>query len=104
MAAATRRIESWALTRATIVAPVAEAFRPGLVALGVPTERVVVLPNWTHLADATADRAEVRQRLGWPADEWVALHAGNMGLKQDLDQVLEAGRIADRERLRSASS
>ncbi len=98
-AAATRWIESWSLARATVVAPVAEAFRPGLVALGVPAERVVVLPNWTHLADTTADREDVRRRLGWPADEWVALHAGNMGLKQDLDQVLEAGRIADREGL-----
>ncbi len=99
VAAATRHIESWALARATVVAPVAEAFRPGLVALGVPAERVVVLPNWTHLADATSDRADVRRRLGWPPDEWVALHAGNMGLKQDLDQVLQAGRIADRDGL-----
>jgi colanic acid biosynthesis glycosyl transferase WcaI len=99
VAATTRRLESWLLARAAVVAPVAEAFRPGLASLGVPTERIIVLPNWSHLADPTTDRDEVRRRLGWEPDVWVTLHAGNMGLKQDLDQVLEAGRIADREAL-----
>ena len=65
--------------------------------MGVSADRIVVLPNWSHLPESSGDRDRVRERLGWDADEWVALHAGNMGLKQGLDQVLDAGRLADRD-------
>jgi glycosyltransferase involved in cell wall biosynthesis len=94
--ALTRRAEAWSLNHATVVAPVAEAFRPALSEMGVPDDRIVALPNWSHLEEPSGDRDRVRERLGWAADEWIALHAGNMGLKQGLDQVLDAGRLADR--------
>jgi glycosyltransferase involved in cell wall biosynthesis len=42
---------------------------------------------------AAVDRDEVRRCLGW-GDEQVVLHAGNMGLKQGLEQVLVAARMA----------
>ena len=93
----TEHAESWSLNRATIVAPVADVFRPTLSKLGVPDDRIIILPNWSNLAVSSGDRDRVRERLGWSTDAWVALHAGNMGLKQDLDQVLDAGRLADRE-------
>jgi glycosyltransferase involved in cell wall biosynthesis len=99
VAALTLRAESWALQRATVVAPVADAFRPSLAAIGVPPDRIAVLPNWSHLPESVANRDEMRRRLGWRPDEWVVLHSGNMGLKQGLDQVLEAGRMADRQNL-----
>ncbi|MEO8437420.1 MAG: glycosyltransferase [Chloroflexota bacterium] len=97
VASLTRRIETWSLARATVVAPVAEAFRPALSSMGIDDQRIAVLPNWSHLAVATDDRAAVRERLGWAPDAWVALHAGNMGLKQGLEQVLDAARLADRD-------
>ena len=99
VAAFTRRIERFVLARATVVAPVAEAFRPGLAELGVDAERIVALPNWSHLSASTADREHTRQSLGWRPDEFIALHAGNMGLKQGLDQLIEAARIVERDRL-----
>ena len=92
VAGVTRRIEAWAMSRATVVAPVTDAFRPGLASLGVRPERIVVLPNWSHLQPATTDREAVRGSLGWGADDWIVLHAGNMGLKQGLDQILDAAR------------
>jgi glycosyltransferase involved in cell wall biosynthesis len=93
----TRRIESWSLSNATVVAPVAEAFRPALSEMGIADERIVILPNWSHLPASSGDRRQTRQRLGWTEDDWIVLHAGNMGLKQGLDQVLDAGRLADRD-------
>jgi glycosyltransferase involved in cell wall biosynthesis len=42
----------------------------------------------------TADREATRARLGWHEDRRIVLHAGNMGLKQGLDQVIAAGRVA----------
>jgi colanic acid biosynthesis glycosyl transferase WcaI len=96
VAGATAALERWATAKASTVAIASESFRPYLRRIGVEERRIVDLPNWSHLAAPTVARAETRARLGWPPDCTVVLHAGNMGLKQGLDQVVEAGRLADR--------
>jgi exopolysaccharide biosynthesis WecB/TagA/CpsF family protein len=95
VAGATASLERWAAAKATTAAVASENFRPYLRKIGVEEERIVDLPNWSHLGEPTADRAATRERLGWPADHAVVLHAGNMGLKQGLEQVVEAARCAD---------
>jgi glycosyltransferase involved in cell wall biosynthesis len=65
--------------------------------LGLPGDKVDVVRNWSHIeAPSATDRALVRQRLGWAEDDIVVLHAGNMGVKQGLDNVVEAARLAER--------
>jgi putative colanic acid biosynthesis glycosyltransferase WcaI len=93
--AAARRLERWVISRAVAVAPVTESFVPYLREIGVPSERIEILRNWTNLGAATRNREETRRSLGWAANEWVVLHAGNMGLKQGLEQVVAAARVAD---------
>ncbi len=56
--------------------------------------RIRIVPNWTHVQGPTADRAETRARLGWPADTPVILHSGNMGLKQGLEVLVDTARLA----------
>lgn len=94
-AATTGAIERWVLSRATVVAPVAAAFIPVLQDMGVETGRIVHLPNWTHLPPPGRDRPDVRRELGWLSDDVIVLHAGNMGLKQGLEQVIDAARTAE---------
>jgi glycosyltransferase involved in cell wall biosynthesis len=53
-----------------------------------------VIRNWTHVTASTADRAATRARLGWGDDEIIALHAGNMGMKQGLENVVDTARLA----------
>jgi glycosyltransferase involved in cell wall biosynthesis len=86
------RAEAWSLRRARLVAPVSVAFIPYLKSLGISDAQLVHLPNWTLHSVAAVDRVEVRRR-GW-GDEQVVLHAGNMGLKQGLEQVLVAAKMA----------
>jgi len=63
--------------------------------LGLDPERVDVVRNWSHLADIrSSERAAVRHRLGWADDDVVVLHAGNMGAKQGLENVVHAARLA----------
>jgi glycosyltransferase involved in cell wall biosynthesis len=51
--------------------------------------------NWTHLPPAkTVDVAATRAQFGWSDDEEVVLHAGNMGVKQGLGNVIDAARLA----------
>jgi glycosyltransferase involved in cell wall biosynthesis len=45
-------------------------------------------------APAAAEAAERRRKLGWRDDEQIVLHAGNMGLKQGLEFVVDAARLA----------
>lgn len=89
-----RNLEWWALSKATAIAAVSRGFFPYLRELGIPRRRLVYLPNWTHIALPRADRAATRARLGWDDGRLVVLHAGNMGLKQDLDQVVRAAALA----------
>ncbi|NVC24686.1 glycosyltransferase [Kocuria salina] len=64
--------------------------------LGVPSDRALIHRNWSHIAPQNhIDVAAVRARRGWTEDDVVVLHAGNMGVKQYLENVVEAARLAD---------
>jgi colanic acid biosynthesis glycosyl transferase WcaI len=86
----TARIEKAAIRRSRLVAVVSEAFRQQVVDYGVDSDRVRLLPNWTHIRPAETSREAARQQLGWPRDRFIVLHSGNMGLKQDLGNVVDA--------------
>lgn len=90
-AAATRAAEHWTVGRASVVAAVSRAFLPYLESLGVSAERLVHMPNWTIVAEPNPGaHTPTRERLGWQPNETIVLHAGNMGNKQHLEQVLVA--------------
>ncbi|MCR2808897.1 MULTISPECIES: glycosyltransferase family 4 protein [unclassified Microbacterium] len=62
---------------------------------GVRPERIEVIRNWTHLPPSPeVDVAASRRKFGWAPDETIVLHAGNMGVKQGLENVVRAARIA----------
>lgn len=91
VASATRAAERWTVGRARAVAVVSPAFMPYLKSLGVPAHRLFHMPNWTVVAQPDPGvTAPTRERLGWRPDETIVLHAGNMGNKQYLEQVLVA--------------
>lgn len=91
------RVESSTLKSATGVAVIHERFKSFVVArLGVNDSDVVVIRNWSHLPTVPLpDRASVRHSRGWGEDEIVVLHAGNMGAKQALENVVHAARLTD---------
>ncbi len=94
VARATAAAEAWAASGARAIGVVAEAFTPYLVSLGVPEQSIAHIPNWTRLAAPAMTVPETRARFGWAAGEQVVLHAGNIGLKQGLEQVIAAARAA----------
>lgn len=88
-------LEGAVLRRANSVVVIHDRFRRHVEStLRVPSHKVSVVRNWTHLRPILVDRAEHRKKLGW-ADETVVLHAGNMGAKQALENVVDAARLAD---------
>jgi colanic acid biosynthesis glycosyl transferase WcaI len=93
------RLMAWAesaiLRRADAVVVIHERFRRTVASkLNVKEARISVVRNWTHIAHIAVNRAEFRSKLGW-GEEIVVLHAGNMGAKQALENVVEAARAAD---------
>jgi colanic acid biosynthesis glycosyl transferase WcaI len=89
-------IESLILRSADGVVAIHERFRNFLVnSLKVRSSDVRVIRNWTHLPDSpTCDRVEMRDSLGWAPNDLIVLHAGNMGKKQGLENVVAAARVA----------
>lgn len=96
MASAISKVEGRTLRAVDGVAIAHERFRTRLTGqFGLPSEAIEVIRNWTHVRQHDPRPvAETRARFGW-GSEIVVLHAGNMGVKQGLMNVIEAAKIAD---------
>jgi colanic acid biosynthesis glycosyl transferase WcaI len=94
VARASGRLERFLLARSDGVAAIHDVFRTKLLRDGLRASSVKVIPNWSHVEGASIDRDLVRHTLGWRSDEVIALHAGNMGVKQHLETLVDAARVA----------
>ena len=94
---AVRTVERRILGSAASVVVIHERFKRYLVDdLGLDAAKVHVIRNWAHVDDSrSSDRDDVRRSMGWADDDVVVLHAGNMGAKQGLDNVVHAARLAE---------
>jgi colanic acid biosynthesis glycosyl transferase WcaI len=90
-------LESKVMRSASGVAVIHERFADHLEKrLGVPPTHIRVVRNWTHLERLDLPgREKTRMSLGWGSGLTVALHAGNMGKKQGLENIVEAARLAE---------
>lgn len=89
------RLETALLSRADGVVVIHEVFRHRLEAAGLPADKLTVIPNWTHISvPESPDRSAARAELGWSDDEVIALHSGNMGVKQGLEVLVDVARLA----------
>lgn len=93
-AALAGRLEARWLRAADAVGVISLGFVPPLVAAGLEECRIRHLPNYTHITPDPRAQAASRRALGWPVDGFYVVHTGNMGLKQDLGNVVAAARLA----------
>lgn len=94
MTRSARKMESSIARRSAAVGLISESFRPFLLDYGVADDRIWNLPSYTHIGAPTEDRGTTRARLGWSGNETIVVHAGNIGIKQGLDTVVDAARLA----------
>jgi colanic acid biosynthesis glycosyl transferase WcaI len=87
-------VERVAYRHAALVSTLTETMRARVVAKGIAAEKVVLFSDWAdpELFDRPAHAAdpELRTELNLPRDAFLVLHAGNMGVKQGLDVVIDA--------------
>jgi glycosyltransferase involved in cell wall biosynthesis len=88
-------VERRLLRQAKSIAVISDAFQAHVEAMGIEPHRIIQIPNWTQISPPNGDRARMRCERGWTDDLTVVMHSGNMGLKQDLDNVVEAARLAE---------
>ncbi len=86
-------LESWTLATARRITLPTEAFMPAIKAMGIKPDTVAVVPNWSrqqppNVVDTMQLREalQLREARGW-SDRTVVVHAGNMGLKQGLEEL-----------------
>jgi colanic acid biosynthesis glycosyl transferase WcaI len=95
------RLESWVMREADGIVVAHNRFRTQLAQNPqVDPAKITTIRNWTHVQSSGAsDRYASRGRFGWADNETVVLHAGSMGVKQGLENVVHAAQIADRDKL-----
>ena len=94
VASAAARTEAWASADACAVGVVSTSFEPYLRSIGVSADRIRHVPNWTTLKKPAMAVEQTRIYFGWSEEDQVVLHAGNIGLKQGLEQVVRAARLS----------
>src|ERR1700730_10371542 len=94
-------IEAFAYKHATRVGGISEEILDAFRRKGVPEEKLILFPNGVarpNDADIPA-RDGFRAKHGFATDEFLAVYAGNLGVKQGLDILLDAA-----DRLRNDTS
>jgi glycosyltransferase involved in cell wall biosynthesis len=93
IARAISRIELAALRRCALVGSIGPTFRQAFTDGGIDSDKILDVPNFSHVRMVDCTKAEARTRLGWPVSGFFAIHTGNMGAKQDLGTAVDAARV-----------
>jgi colanic acid biosynthesis glycosyl transferase WcaI len=90
-----RWLEHYAYSSSDRIAVVSQSFITNLLAKGVTGEKLTVIHNWIDTDDVSPLSRMNSCRLdnGIGEDRFVVMYAGNIGLSQGLDVVLEAAEL-----------
>jgi colanic acid biosynthesis glycosyl transferase WcaI len=90
-----RSIEHLAYRLADHVVVISRAFATYIQGAGVAPAKISEIPNWADVESIKPGRPdqEMRRRLGAGPDDFLVVHTGNMGAKQDLLNVVGAAAV-----------
>ncbi len=83
-------VEGSALKAANGLVVVSPAMRDVVIGLGVERSRISQILNYSARTIVSVNREQARSKFGWVEGEFVVVHTGNMGAKQDLENVIRA--------------
>ncbi len=94
-------LEALAYRKAARVSGITQGMLVKFRRKGVPEEKLIYFPNAIALDKSSARpaRGEFRRRHGLPADAFLAVYAGNLGVKQGLDVLLDAAQLVRDQRI-----
>src|ERR1051325_1807386 len=96
-------LESFAYRHATRVSGITRGMLKIFRSKGVPESKLIYFPNavaLNHNAESACERGEFRNRHDFAPDEFLAVYAGNLGVKQGLEVLLDAGSLLCNPRIK----
>ena len=89
------KLEAFAYAKADRVSGISEGMPEAYTRKGVPAEKQVLFPNPVDLpeADALPQRGSFRAAQQIDSNTFLALYSGNLGVKQGLNQIIEAATL-----------
>ena len=93
-------LERFTYRQAELVTTLTEGMRARIIAKGIPEEKVLLSSHWSESRlfelpiGTSASRFRCKQRLG---NQFLVVHAGNIGVKQGLEVVLGAANLTSSE-------
>jgi glycosyltransferase involved in cell wall biosynthesis len=90
-----RAVEHLGYRLADHVVVISSAFATYIQGVGVDATKISVIPDWANIESIKPGRPNqaMRQRLGAGPDDFLVVHTGNMGAKQDLLNVVAAAEL-----------
>src|SRR4051812_4882573 len=88
-------LEAFAYEKAARVSGITRGMLVKFRRKGVPEAKLIYFPNAIELATAGSfpERGAFRRKHGIPADKFVAIYAGNLGVKQGANVLIEAAQL-----------
>ena len=83
-------VEGRALHSADGLVVVSPAMKDVVIGLGVESRRINQILNYSARTIASEDKTSARRKFDWVTEDFVVIHTGNMGAKQDLENVVRA--------------
>jgi colanic acid biosynthesis glycosyl transferase WcaI len=92
-------LERFAYRKARIVSGISPEIVDAFRRKGVPEEKLLLYPNSIELPEIAnlPQRGQFRKKHGFADDEFLAIYAGNLGVKQGLGILLDAAEMSDRQ-------
>jgi colanic acid biosynthesis glycosyl transferase WcaI len=95
-------LEAFAYRHAARVSGITRGMLANFRSKGVAESKLIYFPNAIDLRSAgpAPERGEFRKRHGFSEEEFLAVYAGNLGVKQGLDVLLETAAFLREQRIR----
>lgn len=95
-------VESFAYRHAARVSGITHGMLRSFAAKGLSESKLVYFPNTIVLGkgESAPERGEFRRNFGFEPTDFLAIYAGNLGVKQGLDVLLETAPLLNGERIR----
>jgi colanic acid biosynthesis glycosyl transferase WcaI len=86
-------VEGSALHAADGLVVVSPAMQDVVIGLGVDARRINQILNYSARTINSEDKNKARRSFGWKYEDFIVIHTGNMGAKQDLENVVLAAQL-----------
>ena len=86
-------VEGSALHAADGLVVVSPAMQDVVIGLGVDARRINQILNYSARTINSEDKNKARRSFGWKDEDFIIIHTGNMGAKQDLENVVLAAQL-----------